>query len=321
MAVGELLGGRQRHADRGTVLHDVQQPSDRTLPHDIDEATEGDLDRSLRQRELRGPEGLGDELRGVFNSDAATWGGISLLRESGPVFEPADTRFLASLSALLAEGLRRAALTTAVAAHPDEADEGLLVLGADRSVELSNAAAQQWLEELQPGYRGGDALPLVVHAVAGRARLAASGQATGDVNARARVATAAGRWVLVRGSSLGEGPDARTAVIVEPVPAPELAPLIAAAYGLTDRERVVVQLVAQGHSTNEISSRLFLSPYTVQDHLKAIFEKTGVRARGELVARIFFDHYATRMASDTPVAPGETPPIGPFVHLCHDRVS
>jgi DNA-binding CsgD family transcriptional regulator len=58
----------------------------------------------------------------------------------------------------------------------------------------------------------------------------------------------------------------------------------------------VTELVAQGFSTNEIAGRLFISPYTVQDHLKVIFEKTGVSTRGELVARLFFEHYAPRLA-------------------------
>ena len=92
-------------------------------------------------------------------------------------------------------------------------------------------------------------------------------------------------------------------MILEPAPSSDLAPLIATAYGLTDRERLVTQLVAQGHSTNEIANRLHLSPYTVQDHLKSIFDKAGVSTRGELVARIFFEHYAPRLASETPVAP------------------
>jgi len=59
----------------------------------------------------------------------------------------------------------------------------------------------------------------------------------------------------------------------------------------------VTHLVAQGLSTNEIARRLRLAPYTVQDHLKSIFEKTGVGTRGELVARLFFDHYAPRLSS------------------------
>jgi len=67
------------------------------------------------------------------------------------------------------------------------------------------------------------------------------------------------------------------------------------AYGLTDRERKVTALVAQGLSTNAIAQRLYLAPYTVQDHLKSIFERVGVGSRGELVARLYLDHYASRL--------------------------
>jgi hypothetical protein len=77
----------------------------------------------------------------------------------------------------------------------------------------------------------------------------------------------------------------------------------------------VTQLVAQGLGTSAIAGRLHLSPWTVQDHLKAIFEKVEVGTRGELVARMFFDHYAPRLmegaavGSDGWFAP--SPPPGP----------
>lgn len=52
--------------------------------------------------------------------------------------------------------------------------------------------------------------------------------------------------------------------------------------------------VLKGRSTRQIASALFVSVNTVQQHLKKIFEKVGVRSRGALVARLFFTHYEPR---------------------------
>ena len=58
------------------------------------------------------------------------------------------------------------------------------------------------------------------------------------------------------------------------------------AHGLTSRERDICREVIAGHSTADIAGRLFISAHTVQDHLKSVFAKVGVRSRGELVARL-----------------------------------
>jgi hypothetical protein len=39
------------------------------------------------------------------------------------------------------------------------------------------------------------------------------------------------------------------------------------------------------------AEQLFLSPHTARDHIKAIFEKTQVSSRGELVGKLFVEHY------------------------------
>jgi DNA-binding CsgD family transcriptional regulator len=66
-----------------------------------------------------------------------------------------------------------------------------------------------------------------------------------------------------------------------------VAPLVLQAYDLTARETRVAQLVLQGRSTAEIGAALCISALTVQDHLKAVFAKTGVNNRRSLVAQVF----------------------------------
>jgi DNA-binding CsgD family transcriptional regulator len=253
----------------------------RPVPADsLSHATDGELDRSARHRELKRPHGLGDELRSVLVGDTGAWAGITLMRENGAEpFSPGDAALVASLSPPLLEGLRRALLLAG--AHPSapNGDIGLVLLDEDNAIEAADAPAQAWLADLA-------APQAMLGAVATRARAAAAGQ--DERCASARIRTETGRWLRVRGTLLAE----RAVVILEPAARRELAPLIAEAYGLTERERAITALVARGLSTEQIAAELFLSPYTVQDHLKAIFEKVGVSTRGALVAHLFFDHYA-----------------------------
>ena len=69
---------------------------------------------------------------------------------------------------------------------------------------------------------------------------------------------------------------ARVAVIVEPATRPH-PPLLMAAYGLTAREQDVTRSSCRASRRPAIAERLVVAPHTVQEHLKSIFEKTGVR--------------------------------------------
>ena len=131
----------------------------------LSQVTNRVLDRSLRHRELKRPNGFDDELRAALVGDPGTWGAITFLREAGRAhFDPADTSLLASLSPYLAEGLRRSILHTALSGEgADEAAVGLVLLEDDNSIGSANAAARAWLDELDaenrlpvvdPGCRG-----------------------------------------------------------------------------------------------------------------------------------------------------------------------
>jgi DNA-binding NarL/FixJ family response regulator len=186
----------------------------------------------------------------------------------------------------VADGLRRGLLLDA--ARGGAEDVGLLMLADDDEVTVANPAAQRWLDDLGTSDRAGTRLPLVVPAVARQAR------ALDPALARARVRTRSGRWLIVRASLMGDG---TVAVLLEAARPAELAPLIADAYGFTETERRVTELVAQGLSTKQIAARLHVTTYTVQDHVKSVFTKSGARSRGDLVARLFFDHYAASLTS------------------------
>jgi len=55
-------------------------------------------------------------------------------------------------------------------------------------------------------------------------------------------------------------------------------PLLMQAYDLSRREHDVTTAVLAGRTTEEIGTQLFISPYTVQDHLKAVSTRSASAA-------------------------------------------
>ena len=78
-------------------------------------------------------------------------------------------------------------------------------------------------------------------------------------------------------------------VIIVPAGPKEVLRLTASGDGLSPREQEVVELAVRGASTREISRALYISEYTVKDHLKSIFGKVGVRGRRPLVTQLYLD--------------------------------
>jgi DNA-binding CsgD family transcriptional regulator len=264
----------------------------------LHEATGGDPARSRRWHQYIRPYGGDQELLLALRTHTGeTWGVLALYREPGqPMFAPEELQFLRSISPQLADGARRGLLIGEATDPEGPEAPGLLMLNDRWQLESTTPGVERWLAELPDGdWETAGNLPSAVLAVAGRAlRTAEHPDAPGEI-AFARVLSRSGHWVVLHGASLVSEGRHRVAVIVEPAHPARIAPLLMAAYELTEREQEVTQLVLQGNSTAEIANTLVVSPHTVQQHLKNIFEKTGVRSRRDLISKVFFSHYEPRL--------------------------
>lgn len=258
----------------------------------LHEVTGGDPTSSPRWQFNRTMGGDQEPIARLRTGQGQTWGAVSFYREPGaPMFDAQDKAFVQALSPHLARGARTALLIGS-ATDPDVPDApGLLML--DDRLEMISATVDvaRWLDELPDGDRSRGRLPSSVLAVAASA-LGPTG--TGDSGGFARVLSRKGNWVLLHGARL-EGGTSRVAVIIEPAHPARLYPLLMSAYQLTPREEDVTRLTLHGSSTTQIAQDLHISPHTVQQHLKSIFDKTGVHSRRDLVAKIFFNHYEPRV--------------------------
>lgn len=260
----------------------------------IHDATGGDPSGSPRWQANMVMGGDQELVAALRTRAGGVWGAVSLYREPDqPLFDAAEKQFMRKAAARLAEGARRALLFGEATDPEGPQAPGLLVLTADWQLESSTPGTEQWLAELPDS--DGNRLPAAVLTVAGQAlRSAEQGDRPGEV-AMVRVLSRSGRWVVLHGAALVSGAERRVAVIVEPAHPARITSLLMSAYELTEREQEVTRLVLQGASTGDVATELFVSPHTVQQHLKSIFDKTGVRSRRDLVCKVFFTHYEPRL--------------------------
>jgi DNA-binding CsgD family transcriptional regulator len=244
----------------------------------LTDATGGRPDRSVRYRELLRPNNVLGELRTALVIDGACWGSLSLFREAPRDFTLDERDFAHQLASLLGRGLRTAGVRARSTGAGAALWPGVLLLDERSQVVSITEPARWWLEELGTGDPAHDPLPFAVLALSERART--------DTGTGVNLVGASGRWVSMHASPATGGQPGHVAVVIQATPPTAIAPLISAAYGFTARERELVELVLQGCSTREIAERLFISPLTVQTHLKSVFAKAGVRSRRELVGRV-----------------------------------
>jgi len=248
----------------------------------LSEATGPDARRSARFRDVLLPAGLPHELRAVHREGRTPWGAMILFRGTDvPDFTATEAAWLGTVSTRVAEALRRVQLLTDAAEPADDGPGVVLLDVTDDAVAVltGSPAALNRLAEVDDGTV--DGLPFTVTSLVRTAHGRRS-------VARCRLRTRSGRWLTLHAERLASS---TVSLVVEPSRPADIAALLTDAYRLSEREAEVVGLVVRGHTNAEIARALWLSPYTVADHVKNVFDKTGVRSRGELTSRLFFDHY------------------------------
>jgi DNA-binding CsgD family transcriptional regulator len=257
----------------------------RTVPvGGLSAETGRDLARSPRWDEILRTVGIGDEAALACRDALGCWGWIKAYRDSGdPAFTDDDLELLAAVGPSLGSALRRgidgAALATADV--PPSAP-GVIVLDRDLRVVGWTGGAWNWAEAL-PGASMFAAWGILPAAVYTAAVLARSGSGANETQALQRAVD--GRWVKIEAAPLDGEDGGRIAVVLRGAAPSETFELLCRVYALTTRERQVVAAMIAGADTFAMTKRLAISRHTVQDHLKSVFAKVGVRSRREVLAR------------------------------------
>jgi DNA-binding CsgD family transcriptional regulator len=263
----------------------------------LEQATRGDLARSARYRDLLAPSGIPHELRAVFMIRGRAWGAVHIARsaESGP-FAQADVDALARAAGPIAQGIRGSLRFEAARRESGADAPGLVVLDPAGQVELITPAARDLLAALGADSLayGEGKLPASVMSLASFAR------ADGDSGSKVVTVPSREGWLTLHATRPDPGDD-RVAIVIESASGPRSATVRLEAHGATAREREVATLLARGLTNPVIAEALVLSPHTVQDHIKSLFEKLDVGSRQELVARVFLDEYLPEVVQRTPL--------------------
>jgi DNA-binding CsgD family transcriptional regulator len=267
----------------------------------LDHVTRGAPESSARYRDLLLPADIPHELRAAFVIRGRVWGAVHIARRaaSGP-FEQRDAGALARVAGAIARGIRASLRFDAARRATGVEAPGLVVLGPRDEIELITPPARELLASIRserPAYDE-DGIATSVFALASFLRGTPDSGRDGS-----NVVTIPGSdgWITLHASLPGPPGDGRVAIVLERANGARSATVRLEAFGATAREREVATLLARGLSRADMAEALVLSPHTVEDHVKSLYDKVGVTSRQELVARVFLDEYLPEVVRETPL--------------------
>jgi DNA-binding CsgD family transcriptional regulator len=220
--------------------------------------------------------GVTDVASIVLTDRYGIWSFIDLWRVGGS-FSDGELGTLTECSPQLTR-LARGLAAEGFVDHARTGPDGPAVLILDRSLAVRKATPEtnEFLARLLP--RDGRPIPAAAYNVA--AQLLA--HEAGDVgSARSRVHLGEGCWLTLEAAWFG----AEMAVTISRTTPEDRIDLFARSHGFSQQEARVLDQLAVGHDTREVAEALSIAESTVQEHLKSIFAKTGMRSRAAVVAR------------------------------------
>lgn len=197
----------------------------------------------------------------------------------------ASARSLPSSAEPPDDGRPRVSGPSNMSGTPELPQQGVVTLSEDMAVLGGTVTINEWLKLLQPGPSPYQRVPAEVLNVAAQLLAVEAGV---DLHpAWSRVYLGAGRWALLRASRMGPSGPAATpplAVTIQACPPHERLDIFARSFGLTPRQRQLLELGAGGRDTVAMAKTLGISTYTVQDQFKQIFDACAVHSRAALLA-------------------------------------
>ena len=160
---------------------------------------------------------------------------------------------------------------------------GIIVLDDSDRIVLSNTRAFEMLRDVSSSPNQLGASPSLPPVLAGLVP-----QLRSRLRDRADTSTAALLTVdlCVRACNMAAQDGRQLLLLLERVQRRDAVAHNLERFALSPRECDVVMLVLYGHSNRRIADQLFLTEYTVEDHLKRVFAKIGVKSRTALAAKI-----------------------------------
>jgi DNA-binding CsgD family transcriptional regulator len=160
---------------------------------------------------------------------------------------------------------------------------GVLVIDGARRIRLANAASVRMLRPLAGNeleFSLGAELPSALQRLLDEVedRLAAGPDSCAVMLPSCDL--------CVRACAVGGQYEASIMLLIERASREDVVRGALSSYPLTPRETEVAGLVLRGYSNRRIADHLVLTEYTVEDHLKRIFAKVGVRSRSALSSKV-----------------------------------